>query len=166
MTTRVERLSFRSTPTTDEWTARGVLATATALLVIYSLALPLVLLDVWVWLYQALCFPLLGITPVARRHYFVLDRHRLGYLNLLEKANCVYCGYATGVIAFVREVTSPTEQYWCPIKHEHPAAGRHPRHRKFAAYGDESEYRRRLPALRLELSDAHAARRRTQKDRP
>jgi len=82
--------------------------------IIYSLSLPFVLLDFWVSLYQWICFPIYGIDRVARRRYFVIDRHKLGYLNAIEKANCMYCSYANGVVAYVREIAGRTEQYWCP----------------------------------------------------
>jgi hypothetical protein len=95
--------------------------------------------------------PIYGIERLPRRHYFVIDRHKLAYLNAIEKANCVYCGYATGVIAYVREVTARTEQYWCPIKHARPIAPPHAHYRAFFAYGDGVGYRRRLSALRRSL---------------
>ena len=82
--------------------------------IIYSLSLPFVLLDVWVSLYQWICFPIYGIDRVARRRYFVIDRHRLGYLNAIEKANCMYCSYANGVVAYVREIAGRTEQDLVP----------------------------------------------------
>ena len=84
---------------------------------VYSLLLPFVVLDVWVTLYQWVCFPIYGIARVPRGRYFVIDRHKLAYLNGIEKVTCVYCEYANGVIAYVREVAARTEQYWCPIKH-------------------------------------------------
>jgi hypothetical protein len=35
--------------------------------VIYSMLLPLVLIDLWVTLYQSICFPIYGIARVPRR---------------------------------------------------------------------------------------------------
>ena len=67
--------------------------------IIYSLALPFLLLDAWVTAYQWVCFPIYGIDRVRRSRYLVIDRHKLRYLNAIEKANCVYCGYANGVLA-------------------------------------------------------------------
>ncbi len=84
---------------------------------IYSVAVPFVLADAWITLYQWICFPLYGIARVPRRDYFVLDRHKLAYLNAIEKVNCTYCSYANGTIAYIREIAARTEQYWCPIKH-------------------------------------------------
>ena len=78
--------------------------------VIYSLLLPLVMLDLWVTLYQWICFPIYGVARVPRRRYFALDRHKLAYLNGIEKVNCTFCSYANGLIAYVREVAARTEQ--------------------------------------------------------
>jgi hypothetical protein len=59
---------------------------------------------------QWVCFPIYGISRVQRHRYFAIDRHKLAYLNVIEKANCVYCSYANGLIGYVREVTARTEQ--------------------------------------------------------
>lgn len=119
--------------------------------IIYSLILPIAVLDVWISFYQFLCFPLFGIDKVSRREYLVIDRHKLGYLNGIEKMNCVYCGYANGVFAYVREVTGRTEQYWCPIRHARKVRGPHAHYRDFVDYGDAAGYAQRLPMLRREL---------------
>ncbi|MCB1359392.1 MAG: hypothetical protein KDK53_23740, partial [Maritimibacter sp.] len=108
--------------------------------VIYSLIVPFVLVDLWVTLYQRICFPAYGIPRVRRRDYVVIDRHNLGYLNALEKLNCAYCGYANGVVAYVREVAARTEAYWCPIKHARRWPGGHPRYAEFMDYGDEADH--------------------------
>jgi hypothetical protein len=104
--------------------------------VIYSLIAPLLLLDLVVTVYQAICFPVYGIGKVRRRDYFIFDRHHLAYLNALEKLNCAYCSYANGLIAFVREIAARTEQHWCPIKHARRAIGAHEHYREFVDYGD------------------------------
>lgn len=118
---------------------------------IYSLGLPLVLLDAWVSLYQWICFPVYGIDRVRRSRYFALDRHRLGYLTAVEKANCLYCSYATGVLAYVREVAARTEQYWCPIKHARRVVAPHGRYADFAEYGDAHGYHHSLARMRQAL---------------
>ena len=119
--------------------------------IIYSMIVPMVLLDAWVTAYQWLCFPLFGIRKVVRRQYIVIDRHKLAYLNWIEKLNCVYCGYANGVFAYVREITGRTEAYWCPIKHGRDTRDAHAQYRQFERYGDAAGYKRRLPALRRAL---------------
>jgi len=116
--------------------------------VIYSLIVPLVLVDVWISLYQRVCFPVYGIPRVPRRRFFAIDRHRLAYLNGIEKTNCVYCGYANGLFAYVREVAARTEQYWCPIRHARPVAAPHRRYQLFVDFGDAEGYHRQLPVLR------------------
>ncbi len=119
--------------------------------IIYSLIVPFVVLDLWVSLYQALCFRAYGIPQVKRGRYIILDRAGLPYLNALEKLNCAYCSYVNGVIAYVREVGSRTEQYWCPIKHAKRVLGAHPRYAAFEEYGDGERYRVELERLRIAL---------------
>jgi len=121
--------------------------------VIYSVIIPLVLLDLFVTVYQAVCFPVYGIPKVRRRDYLVFDRHHLAYLNALEKLNCAYCSYANGLIAYVREVASRTEEYWCPIKHARRLIGAHAYYATFEDYGDAEGYRRRLADLREAPAD-------------
>jgi len=122
--------------------------------VIYSLVVPMALVDAWVTLYQWICFPALGIARVRRRDYFVLDRHTLAYLNALEKVNCTFCSYANGVLGYVREIQARTEQYWCPIKHANAVPHPHRRYHRFFAFGDAATYRRDLPAMRQQLNPA------------
>jgi hypothetical protein len=119
--------------------------------VIYSLLVPLLLLDVWTTIYQWVCFPIYGVPHVARRAYFVIDRHKLAYLNGVEKVNCTFCSYANGLFAYVREVAARTEQYWCPIRHAREIPAPHERYHFFLDYGDAEGYRRELPALRRAL---------------
>ncbi|MBI5321347.1 hypothetical protein [Bradyrhizobium sp.] len=116
--------------------------------VIYSMIVPIVLLDISVMAYQAICFPAYGIPKVSRRDYLVFDRHHLAYLNALEKINCAYCSYANGAIAFMREVASRTEIYWCPIKHARRVLGPHPHYHGFADFGDAEGYRAKLAQLK------------------
>src|SRR6056297_1883205 len=123
---------------------------------IYGLILPLLLLDLFVMLYQATCFPVYGIDKVRRRDFIVVDRQQLAYLNGLQKLNCVYCGYANGLIAWVREVAARTEQHWCPIKHARRLADTHARYSAFTDFGDADEFRTRLEALRAELERERA----------
>ena len=124
--------------------------------VIYSLIVAFVVLDLWVSLYQAICFRVYGIPQVKRRNYLVFDRTGLAYLNAMEKLNCAYCSYANGVVAYVREVAARTEQYWCPIKQARRLTGAHARYAGFAEYGDAEHYRERLRALRAEMQNEPA----------
>jgi hypothetical protein len=119
--------------------------------IIYAMIVPIVLLDLSVSAYQWICFTAWGIARVSRRDYIAIDRHRLGYLNAIEKLNCVYCGYGNGVLAYVREVFGRTEQYWCPIRHATQIRGAHARYKDFADYGDAEKYRAKLDDLRAKL---------------
>ena len=115
--------------------------------VIYAMIVPFLVLDLFVTVYQAVCFPVYGIPKVRRGDYLVFDRHHLAYLNALEKLNCAYCAYANGLVAYVREIAGRTEQYWCPIKHARRVIGAHPRYATFEDYGDADGYRKRLAQL-------------------
>jgi len=118
---------------------------------IYAVVIPIAFLDLSMTIYQSICFTFMGIARVPRRRYVVIDRHRLPYLNAIEKLNCMYCGYANGVLAYAVEIGSRTEQYWCPIRHATQIAGPHTRYKDFATYGDAESYRTRLEDLRAKL---------------
>lgn len=122
--------------------------------IIYSLVIPFLLLDMSIAVYQAICFPIWGIKRVRRSDYIIIDHHQLAYLNGVEKLNCVYCGYANGLIALVSEVASRTEQYWCPIKHARRVRNPHARYSRFIDYGDAEGYRARLEELREEVRNS------------
>ena len=114
--------------------------------------LPLGFLDLSLFIYQLVCFPLYRVPKVPRSSFIVIDRHHLMYLNVIEKFNCVYCGYANGLIAYAREVVARTEQYWCPIKHARRVVDSHRRYAEFLDFGDSQEYAARLEALRQSIS--------------
>jgi hypothetical protein len=125
--------------------------------IIYSLILPLLLLDLFAALYQAACFPIYGIPRVNRRDYLAFDRGQLAFLNAIEKLNCEYCAYANGLIAYIREIASRTEEYWCPIKHARRVLGVHARYGSFVDYGDGDAYRHDLERLRTQARSAEPA---------
>jgi hypothetical protein len=120
--------------------------------VIYAGIVPFLLLDLFVSLFQAVCFPIYGIAKIKRSDYFVFDRHHLAYLNAPEKLNCAYCSYANGLMAFAREIAARTEEYWCPIKHARRVIGTHARYALFDDYGDGEHYQARLAELRAALA--------------
>jgi len=119
---------------------------------IYSLVFLLVALDVAVTLYQHICFRIYKIPRVRRMDYFVIDRQHLAYLNAIEKIHCAYCGYANGLIEYLREVSARTEKYWCPIKHARRTPDPHYLTEQFVDYGDAKTYRKRLKELKDEWS--------------
>lgn len=120
--------------------------------VIYAMFLPLLAADLAVTAYQWLCFPLYGLPRVRRGDFFLFDRNNLAYLNIIEKFNCAYCSYATGLAAYVQEVIGLTEQYWCPIKHAQRLRHTHSRYERFVDYGDANAYHEGLEALRRDFA--------------
>lgn len=116
--------------------------------VIYAGWIPFLLMDLFVTLYQWICFPVYGIPRVKRSEYLVFDREDLPYLNAIEKFNCFYCSYGNGVAAYTREVAARTEQYWCPIKHARRLRDAHGRYPHFFDHGDAEAYRAGLKRLR------------------
>jgi len=110
--------------------------------IIYSMIIPTVFLDAFVELYQQTCFRLYGIPLNARTKYIKIDRHKLKYLNTLEKINCVYCGYSNGVFNYVSKIAGDTEKHWCGIRHKETENFMPAKHQKnFIAYNDENAYK-------------------------
>ena len=120
---------------------------------IYACIIPFVLLDLFISMYQAVCFPVYGIPKARRRDYMAIDRNRLRYLNALEGLNCLYCSYANGLLAYVVEIAGRTEQHWCPIKHARRVKHAHDRYSHFLPYGDASAYRERIDKVRDDFKD-------------
>jgi hypothetical protein len=116
--------------------------------VIYAMIVPMLLLDLTVTVYQALCFPIYRISRVRRADYVAFDRHQLGYLNWFERFHCEYCAYANGLLAYANEITARTEQYFCPIKHARKVLGTHERYQRFLGYGEADDYHDRLEQFR------------------
>lgn len=121
--------------------------------VIYAGWIPFMLMDLFVTLYQAICFPIYRIPKVRRSDYLIFDREDLPYLNLIEKFNCFYCSYGNGVAAYTREVAARTEQYWCPIKHARRVKAAHDRYPRFFDYGDAEAFQQGLNRLRKQYDD-------------
>lgn len=120
----------------------GVLMVLTAP-VIYAMIVPFVLLDVFITVYQWICFPVYGIEKVKRGDYFVFDHYHLAYLNIVEKINCAYCSYGNGLMAYASEISARTEQYWCPIKHARKVITAHEHYIGFADFGDAEAFRKK-----------------------
>jgi len=130
----------------------SVLAYVTAP-VIYSGIVAFALMDLFLTVYQSICFPVYGIPKVRRADYIVFDRARLKYLNLLERVNCAYCSYGNGVLAYGVEVSARTEQHWCPIKHAQRLRAPHSRYSHFFEYGEAKRYREQVETVRNDFVD-------------
>lgn len=121
--------------------------------VIYAGWIPFLLMDLFVTVYQYVCFPVYRIPKVKRSDYMVFDREDLPYLNIIEKFNCFYCSYANGVAGYTREVAARTEQFWCPIKHARRIRSAHERYPQFFDHGDAEAFRQGLNRLRKRFDD-------------
>jgi hypothetical protein len=133
------------------WVLSSRLRSIISIPFIYGMVIPLAILDLTMTIYQHICFRLYDIALVKRSNYVVMDRHKLAYLNAIEKFNCLYCGYGNGVIAYAREIIARTEQYWCPIKHARRVVGTHSRYNKFLGYGDAQGYKTEVLNFRESL---------------
>jgi len=120
---------------------------------IYACFIPFVLTDLFVSVYQAVCFPVYGIPKARRKDFIAIDRNKLRYLNALEGLNCMYCSYSNGLLAYVAEIAGRTEQHWCPIKHARRIQNTHDRYSHFLPYGDAAAYREQLDKVRDDFKD-------------
>jgi len=111
---------------------------------IFSMIIPLVILDIFLEVYHQIAFRLYNLKLLKRSDHIRIDRQKLKYLNLLEKFGCTYCGYANGLLEYARTIAGETEKYWCGIKHGKVSGGDtfiEPSYQKdFLEYGDIKGY--------------------------
>lgn len=103
---------------------------------IYSMIIPVVILHIFVQIYQQVCFRLYGIPIVKQSEYLVYDRQLLSLLNPIEKFNCIYCSYINNIFRFSTEIGARTERYWCPIKYYRRINKSHSQYGKFVKEAD------------------------------
>lgn len=109
----------------------------------------IIIVDLFVALYQVICFPVYGIKWVKRSEYILIfDRNKLEYLNNFEKIGCMYCGYANGVLLYLKAVAGLTEKYWCGVMHEgKPGFKVHQDQvdQDFSPFGDKEDFEKKYP---------------------
>jgi len=107
----------------------------------------LMILDLLAEIYHQVCFPIYSLPKVKRSEYIlILDRNKLQYLNLFEKINCMYCGYANGLLAYLKEIAGRTEKYWCGVMHENKPGFKpqpHQIEQNFARFGDKDDFKKK-----------------------
>jgi len=108
--------------------------------IIYSVIVPLLVLDAFVSLYQLLCFPIYKVKSFRRSDFIVFDRQELKYLDWISKFHCTYCAYAVGLMGFVSAVIGSTEAYFCPIKHHAKKPHSPGRKYPFIAYEQDDDF--------------------------
>ena len=104
----------------------------------------IIILDLVFALYQFVCFPIYKIDRVKRSEYILIfDRNKMAYLSGLEKLCCMYCGYANGVLRYMKEIAGRTEKYWCGIMHENKAGFKTQEDQvsqNFSRFGDKEDF--------------------------
>jgi len=118
--------------------------------VVYAMVLPALLLDIMLLLYTYTVGKVFSISFAQRKEYIVFDRHYLGYLNIIEKINCLYCAYFNGLMQYSAAVAGRTELYFCPIRHAKKIAYQHDYYDLFLLYGEGESYQEKLIKLREE----------------
>lgn len=121
--------------------------------IIYVGIIPAFILEFFLFIYQMINFRVYKIAPVVRKEYFAFDRADLDFLNIIEKINCFYCSYFSGLLGYAMEIIGRTEQFWCPIRHARKLRSHHAHYTKFLPYGDGARYRKELPKLRDDLKE-------------
>lgn len=101
---------------------------------IYVMVVPAIVLDVFLTMFQYTAFPLYGIERVKRSDHILFDRKYLGYLNWIQKLNCLYCSYVNGLFSYATEIGGRTEKYWCPIKYARRLEQTHRHYPEFADF--------------------------------
>ena len=119
--------------------------------IIYGMVIPAVFFDVILFIYQQVIFRIYKFKFIKRSDYVVFDRQYLGYLNSIEKMNCMFCSYFNGLMHYASAIASRTELYFCPIKHAKKIAYEHEFYDTFLSYGDGDEYQEKLKELREKL---------------
>ncbi|UPT78415.1 hypothetical protein MN086_04525 [Sulfurovum sp. XGS-02] len=115
---------------------------------IYAMIIPAVVLDIILFVYQQVIFRIYKFKFVKRSDYMIFDHQYLGYLNPIEKFNCLYCSYFNGLMLYVSAIAGRTELYFCPIKHAKKIVAQHQYYEGFLSYGDEENYQEKLKELR------------------
>lgn len=97
---------------------------------IYSGLIIVPVIDIVFETYHRIGFFMYGIPYVDRSKYIRIDRHKLKKLNIVDRMNCVYCGYVNGWLAYAAKIAGETEKYWCAIMHEEKYGFKHLEHQK------------------------------------
>lgn len=88
-----------------------------AILVCISCIIPMVIVHIWIWMYQHVFFTVFTIPKSSFWDFFIADRRYLKRLNMIQKVGCVYCSYGNALGAWVTDVANRTEVYSCAVKH-------------------------------------------------
>lgn len=115
---------------------------------IYAMVIPAIVLDILLFVYQQVVFRIFKFKFIKRSDYMHFDHQYLGYLNPIEKLNCLYCSYFNGLMLYASAIAGRSELYFCPIKHAKKIVSQHKYYDAFLSYGDEDQYQKKLNELR------------------
>ncbi len=115
---------------------------------IYVMVIPAVVFDVLLFIYQQVIFRIYKFKFIKRSDYILFDHQYLGYLNPIEKLNCLYCSYFNGLMQYASAIAVRTEFYFCPIKHAKKIAYQHEYYDQYLEYGEEEDFQNKLESLR------------------
>ena len=116
--------------------------------IIYAMVIPAVLFDIILFVYQQIIFRIYKFKFIKRSEYIIFDHQYLGYLNPIEKLNCLYCSYFNGLMQYAAAIAARTELFFCPIKHAKKFAYEHEHYVKYFEYGEGDDYQTKLQELR------------------
>lgn len=116
--------------------------------IIYAMVIPAILFDIILFLFQQVIFRIYKFDFIKRSDYIIFDHQYLGYLNPIEKLNCLYCSYFNGLMQYASAIAGRTELFFCPIKHAKKVVSQHHYYDEFLSYGDEEDYQKKLQELR------------------
>ena len=115
---------------------------------IYAMVIPAMLFDMILFIYLHVVFRIFKFKFIKRSDYMHFDHHYLGYLNPIEKLNCLYCSYFNGLMLYASAIAGRTELYFCPVKHAKKIVSQHKYYDEFLSYGYEEDYQKKLKELR------------------
>lgn len=115
---------------------------------IYGMIIPGLFIHFFLEIYHQVGFRIYKIPLVKSKKYFIFDRKFLPYLNWLERFNCFYCSYYTGLMSYMQEIIGRTERYWCPIKHSQRMNNPHAHYSLFMDYSQSKNMRKDWETLR------------------
>lgn len=110
-------MQFRTSP--KKLTPLNPLALFIAASSIFSMVIPVLIVDISLFFYQTVYFGLMGIPKIKRSEFVGIDRWDFTKLNIVQRISCAYCDYANGVIDYAKTVARQTELYNCAIKYSH-----------------------------------------------
>lgn len=113
---------------------------------IYAPIIAFIIFDIFLEIYNRVCFPLYWLKVIDRKKYIKFDRHKLDYISPLQKFNCTYCSYANWLVHYASVILWETEKYWCGIKNKNEDWFMHPYHHKdFLSYWDREAFVEKYP---------------------